>query len=78
MIQIPKKLQNDDIKNILFFGDIDTRWLKNESKYTVDWFIDEVETNRKDYDLLIFNGDMAYDLESLDGKCGEYFLRNIS
>lgn len=62
---------------MFFFGDIDTWWKANNSKPTFDYF-DTLKQNSEDYELFVFTGDMAYDLESDDCLRGDYFIRNLS
>lgn len=50
----------------------------NASANTFKWFQNTVANNRSAYDMLIFLGDMAYDLETEDCVRGDYWMRNIS
>ncbi|CAD8184830.1 unnamed protein product [Paramecium octaurelia] len=74
-VKLPQ-LQQDTTK-VLFFGDMDSRWLFNRSKQTFDWFEEQIKQNIE-YDSLLFTGDMAYNLESDNCERGELWLSRIS
>ncbi|CAK95164.1 unnamed protein product (macronuclear) [Paramecium tetraurelia] len=74
-VKLPQ-LQQDTTK-VLFFGDMDSRWLFNRSKQTFDWFEEQINQNIE-YDSLLFTGDMAYDLESDNCERGELWISRIS
>ncbi|CAD8050035.1 unnamed protein product [Paramecium sonneborni] len=75
--KVPLKEYDNQIHKIIFFGDMDSNWTGNKSKQTFDWF-QSIQNNQSDYDVLIFEGDMAYDLESLDCQQGDWWLRNMT
>ncbi|CAK72338.1 unnamed protein product (macronuclear) [Paramecium tetraurelia] len=75
--KVPLKEPDNQIHKIIFFGDMDSNWTGNKSKQTFDWF-QSIQNNQSDYDVLIFEGDMAYDLESLDCQQGDFWLRNMT
>lgn len=49
----------------------------SNSKPTFNWLQEQAKVNRSAYDLILFTGDMAYDLESQDGQVGDQFLRKF-
>ncbi|CAD8051868.1 unnamed protein product [Paramecium sonneborni] len=75
--KVPLKQDDQKIHKIIFFGDMDSNWTGNKSRETFDWF-ESIQYNQSDYDVLIFEGDMAYDLESLDCQQGDWWLRNMT
>ncbi|CAD8051211.1 unnamed protein product [Paramecium sonneborni] len=75
--KVPLKEYDNQIHKMIFFGDMDSNWTGNKSKETFDWF-QSIQSNQSDYDVLIFEGDMAYNLESLDCQQGDWWLRNMS
>lgn len=75
-----KSMKNEKIK-ILTFGDIGfshqgnktLNYLNNKSKNNKDNNI--VSSNK--YDLLLFLGDIAYNLENYNGEIGNYFMKEF-
>ncbi|CAD8046038.1 unnamed protein product [Paramecium primaurelia] len=75
--KVPLKEYDNQVHKVIFFGDMDSNWTGNKSRQTFDWF-QSIQNNQSDYDVLIFEGDMAYDLESLDCQQGDWWLRNMT
>ncbi|CAD8136962.1 unnamed protein product [Paramecium pentaurelia] len=75
--KVPLKQYDNKEHKIIFFGDMDSNWNGNKSKETFDWF-QSIQYNQSDYDVLIFEGDMAYDLESYNCQQGDWWLRNMT
>ncbi|XP_001347202.1 Acid phosphatase (macronuclear) [Paramecium tetraurelia strain d4-2] len=75
--KVPLKQYDNKEHKIIFFGDMDSNWTGNKSKQTFDWF-QSIQYNQSVYDALIFEGDMAYDLESQDCQQGDWWLRNMT